>query len=117
MTILCPPAMTVNVPPPPTVWRQQIMLSGKSLALIERVGDFVRSNPQVNSIILRGRGPFIPHLVGPDWAVACCELHDADDATLSDLTGLVDALLSVTLAIETDADDRSLFACFREIGL
>jgi len=86
-------------PLPQVLWRQQIFVSGETLALIERTTNFVRSSHNVDGIVIRGDGPYIPHIIGPDWVIGCAERRSGD-AQLDDITSLVKALLGGFLICE-----------------
>jgi len=93
-------SVNTEAPAPPSLWRQQIMVSGKSLATLERNSNYVRNSHGVNCVVICGVGPYFRPLIGDDWAAGCAE-HQADDAKLDDITSLVEWLLSRAVIVET----------------
>jgi hypothetical protein len=90
-------------------WRQQIWVTGQSLRRLIASTNLKVSGAR-ESVLISGVGRYFPEMEGADWIAGCCELKESD-AGLSDIRPLLDALISESSLIATDAP-RHEFAAF-----
>jgi hypothetical protein len=89
--------ISLSLPETQGKFRQFIIIRDRALRHIEAVSNLAcaRRDPESNTLILAGDGPFFPAMGGAHWA-ARCSPRQPDDLPLDDLSPILRVLFAMS---------------------